>query len=258
VNLSFDDGVVLGLLPHGAPLHPWALAGLVPLGVFQEGQGFDLSGRTLALRRGFSLSLPECLTLDLAPRPHAPPNLSALAHLLQFQAAQPTGPQDQAIAAALQNFLEPGDDPRRDDPRPGDGPRGDRALGALQPILGLGDGLTPSGDDAICGALCLLRCAEDWSAPAKKLLAPPPPSLDLLTSRTARLSAQLLHSAFLGRFGEPLLLVAEALENNRGLDEALQGLLALGHNSGRDTLLGLATVARFLATPNAELQHADY
>ena len=242
VNLCFDDGVVLGLLPHGAPIHPWATAGLLPLGVFQEGQGFDLSGRTLALRRGFSLSLPECLTLDLAPRPHAPPTLTALSHLLQFQAAQPAGPHDQALAAALQTFLD----------------AGDGGLGALLPILGLGDGLTPSGDDAVCGALCLLRFAEGWSAPARRLLAGPPPSLDLLAARTARLSAQLLHSAFLGRFAEPLLLVGEALEQDRVLDDAIQGLLALGHTSGRDTLVGLAAVARFLATPNAELQHADY
>jgi len=95
--------------------------------------------------------------------------------------------------------------------------RGD--LDAAAPLLGLGPGLTPSGDDFIGGFLIVSRHQRvaEWA-------------LALAPRRTNKISAAHLAAAAAGE-------AAAALHNALG-GGPLTPLLALGHSSGWDMLTG--------------------
>ena len=99
-------------------------------------------------------------------------------------------------------------------------------------------GLTPSGDDALCGVLLALRAG---GAPAEALAAvgaAVPRSLAATTS----LSASLLLAAAAGCAVPEVATLANAVSrgDEAGIDEALPAVLAIGHSSGADLLAGLA------------------
>jgi hypothetical protein len=108
-------------------------------------------------------------------------------------------------------------------------------------LIGLGPGLTPSGDDYLGGMLIALRL---WSLPARaaslwEWLEP------RLAARTSELSAAHLAAAAEGEGHEAL---HEALRNlaagSRRWDEVLGALSAVGHCSGWDGLAGALSVVR--------------
>lgn len=103
----------------------------------------------------------------------------------------------------------------------------------VRPLVGLGAGLTPSGDDTLAGALLALAA---WQA------APDAAVLDPVYPRTTTLSAALLDHARTGH-GVPVLvrLVDAALADDvDATTAALPEVLAIGHSSGGDLLAGLA------------------
>ena len=105
-------------------------------------------------------------------------------------------------------------------------------------LVGAGRGLTPSGDDALCGVLLALRAA---GAPAESLAA----VRDAVTrslAATTSLSASLLLAAAAGCAVPEVAALANALSeaDEAGVDEALPAVLAIGHSSGADLLAGLA------------------
>jgi hypothetical protein len=121
---------------------------------------------------------------------------------------------------------------------------GARATGdvaALGGLVGLGEGLTPSGDDLLVGILAggLLasaqRPAAAWRRALDGVLRP------RLALGSPRLSRQLIEAALEGAFAEPLLALGEALTATDAarLESAAHDLLALGHRSGADLLWGL-------------------
>jgi hypothetical protein len=117
-------------------------------------------------------------------------------------------------------------------------PAGDRTVvaEAVRNLVGLGPGLTPSGDDFLAGALAALQAmshAQPGAAIAAELLAGAvAQSLD----RTTPVSRQFLRWALHGRYGESVL----ELLVRPGAD-TLQRLLHVGATSGADTLLGIWT-----------------
>lgn len=104
-------------------------------------------------------------------------------------------------------------------------------------LVGLGPGLTPSGDDAICGFL-LGRGLAGARSRADAAVARVAASA---WGRTSDVSAQFLSLAARGRHGEALLGVAEALLSGGGggVLAAVDRCLAQGATSGADALLGL-------------------
>lgn len=101
-------------------------------------------------------------------------------------------------------------------------------------LIGLGPGLTPSGDDLIGGALCALhatgRCEvatrlADWALP-------------LAQSGTNRISQAHLACAAEGECGETVNDAVVALLSGDSVD--LGRIDAIGHTSGWDTLAGAA------------------
>jgi hypothetical protein len=104
-------------------------------------------------------------------------------------------------------------------------------------LVGAGRGLTPSGDDALCGVLLGLRAAGAASAGARVDAA-----VRHGAHATTSLSASLLLAAAGGHaVPEVVDAVESALRADRAaLAMALPSVLAIGHTSGADLLAGLA------------------
>ncbi len=106
---------------------------------------------------------------------------------------------------------------------------------AVAALVGLGPGLTPAGDDFLCGFLAAARAAD----PA--LLSALHEAAEASLGRTGTLSAFLLRCAIEGFWPTALVDLAEGLAGEREPDAlaALGALCRLGHSSGRDLATGL-------------------
>lgn len=123
-------------------------------------------------------------------------------------------------------------------------PLADR-VGAL---VGAGPGLTPSGDDVLCGVLLGLRLHPRGSASlVDELWRAVEPRLTATTS----LSASLLREAADGYAAEPVTQLLQRLASagstsssgssaRATVTDAVRRVLAIGHTSGADLLGGLA------------------
>lgn len=105
---------------------------------------------------------------------------------------------------------------------------------AARGLIGLGPGLTPSGDDLIGGAICALHAAGR-SAQAKRLAAW---ALPLARVATNRISNAHLACAAEGECGEAVNDAIVALMAGAPTD--LDSIDAIGHTSGWDALAGVA------------------
>jgi Protein of unknown function (DUF2877) len=112
----------------------------------------------------------------------------------------------------------------------------------LQPALlvGRGSGLTPLGDDVICGWVAMHRAAgvdtPDHDAQVRALLP-----------RTTRLSAALLECALRGEVLPQFSAYVSAL-GTPGEEAATAALKAVGHTSGLGLLAGAVAAREHLAT----------
>ena len=114
---------------------------------------------------------------------------------------------------------------------------GDRSAAAdvAARLIGLGPGLTPSGDDALVGIEAALY-ALAW--PAAGFLAQ---AMDDVEDRTTALAATLLRHAAAGEFAERLhtLLAALLGSDDETIRTAIDRAAAWGATSGTDCLLGV-------------------
>lgn len=111
-----------------------------------------------------------------------------------------------------------------------DDPRG------LDDLVGWGQGLTPTGDDVICGVLLALVATERLE---------PVHALDLLGGRgqrTTSLSARMLLCATRGLAVPQVVALVDALlaPGSRPTTSQVRAVHAIGHSSGRDLCAGLA------------------
>jgi hypothetical protein len=120
---------------------------------------------------------------------------------------------------------------------------------AARPLLGLGEGLTPSGDDFVGGALFARRLvdrdATALDAAVARIVA------DAAT-RTHPISARLLADLGAGEGWAPLhdLVAALASQDGAAAVTAARRLTALGHSSGWDIHSGLAVGLGYIPDPN--------
>lgn len=133
----------------------------------------------------------------------------------------------------------------------------------VRSLVGLGPGLTPAGDDVLCGLLLGLRATGDEQARATLEREVTP-----LLGRTTALSATLLRHAAAGYAVPPLVALLGAWHQggldadpagsvpgaSEHADEQRQAALAaevaaVGHTSGAALLLGLAAVLAPRHTP---------
>lgn len=106
-------------------------------------------------------------------------------------------------------------------------------------LIGLGPGLTPSGDDFFCGVLTALNYLGHRDI-AQRLAAD---VLPLATRETSLISSAYLRCAAQGEASAVLFDVLESLlSGGRDLEIRLDAVHAVGHTSGWDTLAGAVTV----------------
>jgi hypothetical protein len=109
-------------------------------------------------------------------------------------------------------------------------------VSALSKILGLGRGLTPSGDDFIAGYL-LAEARSRSALPGKDSLIP------AAYAKTTTLSASLIECAALGSADERLLQACDALITGALPPTEIYALLsAYGSSSGLDAFAGMVTL----------------
>jgi len=133
--------------------------------------------------------------------------------------------------------------------------RGDDVTGAVAGMVGSGQGLTPSGDDVLCGLLLGLRpepraVTAVWAAVAPRLGA------------TTSLSASLLGESAEGYAVPAVVHLGAVLAGARVgpdsmavLRRAVREVAGIGHSSGADLLAGLAGALSALAEPSAPRAH---
>ncbi|WP_435133494.1 DUF2877 domain-containing protein [Plesiomonas shigelloides] len=101
----------------------------------------------------------------------------------------------------------------------------------LTSLLGYGNGLTPSGDDFLLGVLFAMEWGE-FQGREEFITA----LLPLLT-RTTDISATMLRMGVTGHYGERLLQLVTAQEENLVCN--IEKIADYGHSSGHDMLCGL-------------------
>ena len=111
-------------------------------------------------------------------------------------------------------------------------------------LLGLGPGLTPSGDDLLCGALVVLRAigAADASGDLHAAIAAVAPSA------TSPLSGAFLRAAAEGCGSAGLHNIIISLIKNEPIESDIDVLARIGHTSGWDGLAGAAIVLQAFST----------
>jgi Protein of unknown function (DUF2877) len=108
-------------------------------------------------------------------------------------------------------------------------------------LVGLGPGLTPSGDDFLVGALALL----DALAERKVHAALADAVARLSPALTSPFSLCFLRAAANGHVGEHLHSVVSAVISGR-IEAAIATARRIGHSSGWDMLAGVATALRIV------------
>jgi Protein of unknown function (DUF2877) len=127
-------------------------------------------------------------------------------------------------------------------------PQGDGSLSqAVASLIGLGPGLTPSGDDFLIGALAAFHALGQTNIHATLAQA----IIAAVPTRTSPLSACFLRAAAAGHVGESLYAaVASVLAGN--VDDAVAGARRIGHTSGWDMLAGVAVTLRIVTSGRAD------
>jgi len=129
----------------------------------------------------------------------------------------------------------------------------DAALAAAARLVGFGPGLTPAGDDVLCGVLSGVQLLAPAAAAADRHRASTAAATDvaalaaevgtavadLARHRTTAVSAALLRHAARGEVADPAASLLRALTGHGDLVTATDQLLAVGSTSGRDLTLGL-------------------
>jgi hypothetical protein len=230
-----------------------AVARLSELGL-RQGRAASVSGQRIVLADAVAFTLDRC-DLWLPPEWPAAPSpeeladtCTALGHRAAVEApaeglaplvfgtrltAAPPTPLQRVAGARIARFEAWLSSARA---------RGRVAASAFpEGLVGLGPGLTPSGDDFILGALALLdalaeRKAHAASADAVARLSP---------ALTSPLSLCFLRAAANGHVGEPLNRIVGSVISGH-VEAAIATAKRIGHCSGWDMLAGVATALRIV------------
>jgi hypothetical protein len=114
-------------------------------------------------------------------------------------------------------------------------------------LVGLGEGLTPSGDDCLVGLLAVLHVTGYLPS----LCSPPVRAqfCQCVHLGTSQLSGEFVRCALEGHFAEPVVRLMRALctPNTRVWQTHAAALAAVGHSSGVDAMVGIVFGCRLLA-----------
>lgn len=120
-------------------------------------------------------------------------------------------------------------------------------LTLVKGLVGLGEGLTPSGDDCLVGLLAVLHMTG--FLPALCSPAVHEQFCQCVRLGTSQLSGEFVRCALEGHFAEPVVRLIHALcTPHTGVWQThAAALAAVGHSSGVDAMVGIALGCRLLA-----------
>jgi hypothetical protein len=126
----------------------------------------------------------------------------------------------------------------------------DLALACVQQIIGLGPGLTPSGDDFLSGFLLTLHLADGAAASCKEWLERVSAGVSAMApGRTTLASSTQLHLAAQGEADEVTgRAITAILWGEPDLSASVRALLDVGSTSGSDILAGINAAASIIDT----------
>lgn len=113
---------------------------------------------------------------------------------------------------------------------------------SVQHLIGLGPGLTPSGDDLLIGLmLSMLFIAENFNLNRARITDINKTIISCVHGRTTSISEEFLIQAAAGNANEPLLNLIESLltSNSAKVERAARAVLVIGGTSGTDTIIGI-------------------
>jgi hypothetical protein len=113
----------------------------------------------------------------------------------------------------------------------------------LEALLGLGSGLTPSGDDLVAGLLLTLRRWGHILAPGLDAQSIGEALLPTAYRKTTTLAANLIECAMQGQANERLILALDGMMTGQPDSQTCAHYLASwGNTSGLDALVGMALI----------------
>ena len=119
---------------------------------------------------------------------------------------------------------------------------------SVESLVALGPGLTPSGDDFLCGMMTALNYFGHSDIAARLAAS----ALPVAARETSLISAAYLRCAAQGEASAVLFDALESvLAGGRNLEARLDAVHAVGHTSGWDSLVGAASVCAALAQQQA-------
>lgn len=118
----------------------------------------------------------------------------------------------------------------------------DETITALRPLIGLGHGLTPSGDDFIVGYLAGLWSTMGNDSSRLTFMSSAGTWLSQAASGTNAISCTYIRSAVNGNISEPIATLAQRIARANSMvsvREATRTALQVGITSGADGVMGL-------------------
>jgi uncharacterized protein DUF2877 len=235
INLQWPDGSLLALHGSGPLLAPFAASvdHVEPLRWLRIGTPVTIGARRL-VADGLSIPWPRAEVVDCSVDTAGGRGGPSPRHLRHWRGRH-SASLDSAPGVAGRGRLAAAIRERD----------AARLIAGAGTLLGLGDGLTPSGDDCLVGALAVLHHVDrEWlprgGASAVGAIA------GSARARTTTIGREFVLHALAGRFSEPVLAVLRATspEEQR---RAVARLAGLGATSGADTLCGMRLACRSLA-----------
>lgn len=105
-------------------------------------------------------------------------------------------------------------------------------------LIGFGEGLTPSGDDLLCGMLSVFHYLSHNSS-IQQIKSQTINQVRLHASKTTMISREFLLYACDGLFNEHVSTLFKKHQSNESYGEDLHKISNLGHSSGTDFLVGM-------------------
>jgi hypothetical protein len=113
---------------------------------------------------------------------------------------------------------------------------------SIRSLIGLGHGLTPSGDDFLVGYMAGLWCTARANPSRMRFLTALESELSEVSRNTNKISSTFLRSAAKGHVSEPIAKLAQQLNQANDMSSlraTTQTALQVGHTSGSDGVLGM-------------------
>lgn len=115
----------------------------------------------------------------------------------------------------------------------------DAALQAAKKMIGLGPGVTPSGDDILIGFLAGLWSMTGQNGQQLGFIHSFGTELIQLAKGTSEISRTYILHAAQGQFSSSLSHLAEAISTGDHVEATMQIAMRVGHSSGMDSVTGL-------------------